>query len=54
MGAFYIHYQSSKMRFLTVVVMLAIVAAQACQNHEEFKGQPPGDYNRRPSSNPYA
>ncbi|XP_039493909.1 uncharacterized protein LOC120453318 [Drosophila santomea] len=39
---------------LTVVVILALVICAACKNHEEFKGQPPCDYNRRPSSNPYA
>ncbi|XP_043652927.1 uncharacterized protein LOC122619812 [Drosophila teissieri] len=44
------------MRFLTVVVMLALVICTACKNHEELKGQRPGDYNTRsrPSSNPYA
>ncbi|XP_039150428.1 uncharacterized protein LOC120284931 [Drosophila simulans] len=42
------------MRFLTVAVMLALVICAACKNHEEWKGQRPGDYDRRPPSNPYA
>ncbi|XP_036672936.3 uncharacterized protein [Drosophila suzukii] len=42
------------MKLLPILVMLALVICAACKNHEELKGQRPGDYDRRPHSNPYA
>ncbi|XP_044252225.1 uncharacterized protein [Drosophila takahashii] len=42
------------MKFLSLFVLLALVVCAACKNHEEWKGERPGDFDRRPYSNPYA